>query len=97
MISYSFHPEAEAELSDAALFYESRVNGLGQFFLAEVQRIVALICAFPDAGAPIRPQLRRTLVDRFPYAVVYRHASGSVRILAVGHLRRRPGYWRRRK
>ena len=43
MIPYAFHPEAEAELVDAALFYESRVDGLGRSFAAEVQRTVASI------------------------------------------------------
>ena len=97
MIAYSFHPEAEAEFADAALFYESRVEGLGRFFSAEVHRIVSLIRAFPDVGAPIRPHVRRVLVDRFPYAVVYHHDHKSIVILAVAHSRRRPGYWKRRK
>jgi plasmid stabilization system protein ParE len=97
VIPYSFHPEAEAEFSDAALFYESRVQGLGRLFSAEVLRTVTLIRQYPDAGAPLRVPLRRTLVDRFPYAIVYRYDRESVLILAVAHLRQRPGYWRRRK
>lgn len=52
MISYSFHPEAEAELEDASLFYESRMLGLGKSFAAEVERTIALIREFPDAGSP---------------------------------------------
>jgi toxin ParE1/3/4 len=97
VIPYSFHPEAESELADAALFYESRVTGLGRQFSAEVQRIIFLICEYPDAGAPVRLPVRRTLVDRFPYAIVYRHDPESVHILAVAHLRQRPGYWGRRQ
>ena len=96
MIPYSFHPEAEAEFADAALFYESRVAGLGRQFSAEVQRIISLIREYPDAGAPVRLPVRRTPVDRFPYAIVYRRDPGSVLILAVAHLRQRPGYWRSR-
>jgi plasmid stabilization system protein ParE len=94
---YAFHPEAEAELADAALFYESRVHGLGRSFAAEVQRTISLICEYPDAGASADLPVRRALVDRFPYAVVYRPDRESLLILAVAHLRRRPGYWRRRK
>ena len=97
MIPYSFHPEAEAEFVDAALFYESRVAGLGRQFSAEVQRIISLIREYPEAGAPVRLPVRRSLVDRFPYAIVYRHDRESVLILAVAHLRQRPGYWRRRQ
>jgi hypothetical protein len=53
VIPYSFHPAAEAEFADAALHYDSRVAGLGRQFSAEVQRIIALIRAYPDAGAPV--------------------------------------------
>jgi toxin ParE1/3/4 len=97
VIFHAFHPEAEAELEDAAVFYESRMHGLGKSFAAEVERIITLIREFPDAGSPAGPSRRRVLIDRFPYAVVYRHDSDAVVILAVAHQRRRPGYWRRRK
>lgn len=97
MIAYSFHPEAEAELSAAALFYESRVAGLGRLFSTEVQRTIALVREYPDAGAPIRLPIRRAVVDRFPYAIVYRRDREWVHVLAVAHLHRRPGYWRLRK
>ena len=97
MISHFFHPEAEAELEDAALFYESRMPGLGKSFAAEVERTIYLIREFPDAGSPAGPTRRRVLVSRFPYSVVYRHDAESVIILAVAHQRRSPGYWRQRK
>jgi hypothetical protein len=97
VISCSFHPEAETELVEAALFYDSRVEGLGRLFAAEVHRIISYLRAFPDAGAPMHSAARRALVDRFPYAVVYQHGGGGIRVLAIAHLSRRPGYWRRRK
>ena len=55
MILYSFHPDAEAEFAAAALFYKSRVAGLGRSFSAEVQRTISLIREYPDAGALVRP------------------------------------------
>ena len=97
MISYYFHPEADAELEDASLFYESRMAGLGKSFAAEVERTISLIREFPDAGSPVGPRRRRVLVARFPYSVVYRRDPDSVVIIAVAHQRRRPGYWQRRK
>lgn len=97
MIPYSFHPEAEAELTEAASFYESRVAGLGKSFTAEVVRTINLIREHPDAGSPVGLTRRRMLVHRFPYSVVYRRDPESVLILAVAHQRRRPGFWRRRR
>ena len=97
MISYSFHPEAEAELEGASLFYESRVHGLGKSFAAEVEHTIVLIREFPDAGSPAVLPRRRVQVARFPYSVVYRRDPDAIVIVAVAHQRRRPGYWRRRK
>ena len=97
MIPYSFHPEAETEFVDAALFYESRVEGLGRLYAAAVSRIISFVREHPDAGAPVQPDARRVLVGRFPYAVVYQHRHGAILVLAVAHFSRRPGYWRRRK
>ncbi len=97
MIPYSFHPEAEAELEDASLFYESRMPGLGKSFAAEVERTIVLIREYPDAGSPTALPRRRVLVARFPYSVVYRRDPDAIVIVAVAHQRRRPSYWRRRK
>jgi len=97
VISYSFHPDAETELEEASLFYESQVVGLGKSFLAEVDRTISLIRDFPDAGFPVGPARRRVLLDRFPYTIVYQRHPESVAIVAIAHQRRRPNYWRRRK
>ncbi len=97
MIPYTFHPEADAELEEAALFYESRLAGLGKSFASEVERTISLVREFPEAGSLVGPKRRRVLVARFPYSIVYRQESGAIVIVAVAHQRRRPGYWRRRK
>ena len=97
MIPYTFHPEAETELEEAALFYESRLAGLGRSFAVEVERTISLVREFPEAGSSVGPNWRRVVVARFPYAIVYRHDPDAIVIVAVAHQRRRPGYWRRRK
>lgn len=96
MISYAFHPDADAELEEAAIFYEARMAGLGNSFAAEVERTIALVREFPDAGSPVGPNRRRVLIARFPYSIVYRQEPNSILIVAIAHQRRRPGYWRRR-
>ena len=96
MIPHRFHPDADAELAEAALFYESRMPGLGKSLAAEVERTIALLCDFPDAGTPVFADVRRAVVARYPYSIVYRHRAASIEILALAHQRRRPGYWHRR-
>lgn len=40
--------------------------------------------------------MRRVLLARFPYAVLYAVEPGGIVALAFAHTRRAPGYWRDR-
>jgi len=97
LIPYQFHNEAEDEFAETGAFYESRVVGLGKSFTSEVERTVNLIRAYPDSGSPLGQEVRRVLVRRFPYSVIYRHDDKQIFILAIAHQRRHPGYWRYRR
>ena len=97
MILYSFHPEAAEELAEASRFFESRLDGLGSAFADAVEVTITLTRQYPEAGTPFGRSRRRALVRTFPYAVIYEYRTGSIFILAVAHLGRRPGYWRTRE
>lgn len=90
------HPAALAEMAEAARFYEDRAPGLGREFFAEVVVVIRSAVENPDAGMTQEPPYRRMLCRRFPFAVVYRQVDDELRILAVAHQRRRPGYWKER-
>ena len=92
-MNVSFHPLAERELNDAAEYYESNGAGLGAAFLTEVQRCCEGMFEYPSAGLVMTGSVRRRLIRRFPYALLYRIREDQVRILAVMNLKRRPGYW----
>lgn len=96
MISVLFYSEAQAELIEAASFYEARLVGLGTSFSAEVQACVHFVRTYPEAGAPFGRKLRKMIVKRFPYSVIYRCDESVIYIVAVAHHRRRPGYWKSR-
>ena len=88
-------PEAEAELSAAATWYESRRPGLGVEFVAVIDAALERILDNPDASAVWmrgRP-FRRQVVERFPFVIFYSSSEESVEVYAVAHARRRPGYW----
>ena len=91
------HPEVPQELEAAALWYDERQPGLGGDFLGEYQATLSRILNEPERWRTIRGDNRKLNFHRFPYAIVYRHDRESVLILAVAHLRQRPGYWRRRR
>ena len=89
----SFHDLANLELNEAAQYYESESPGLGQAFITAVERCTDEIIQYPEAGLVVRGSIRRRLIRRFPYAVLYRVKPTEVRILAVMNLKRRPAYW----
>jgi plasmid stabilization system protein ParE len=91
-----FHPEAESELLAGARYYEEQAENLGLDFLAAVEASCERILQFPDIGRPFGDRLRRILVPRFPYGVIYRTEGNRTFIVAVANLYRRPGYWRTR-
>jgi len=88
-----FHRLAEYELNEAAQYYDLEEPGLGAAFLEEVDRCLQSIQAAPEAGAILRGMVRRRLLRRFPYALLYKIKPNGIRILAVMNLRRRPTYW----
>lgn len=89
----SFHRLAERELNEAAQYYDSESRGLGAAFLNEVQRCIGEILERPEAGSVLVGAVRRRLIRRFPYAILYSIKPAVIRILAVMNLRRRPMYW----
>lgn len=92
----TYHPEAEAELIEAAQFYERRVQALGAQFLDAVDLAVRTIQKSPDRWSIIEGDVRHYLMPRFPYAIYYRALSDHIRILAFKHHSRHPDYWRGR-
>ena len=90
---YSFHAQAEAELNDAVDYYNTRRPNLGWEFAEEVYVTIQSILAHPAAWTSLSERTRRCLVRRFPYGVVYQATGDEVRIVAIMHLNRKPGYW----
>jgi plasmid stabilization system protein ParE len=87
---------AVEELREAVRWYEARRAGLGAELFDAVADTVELINSHPEIGEPTSAdrKTRRALVPRFPYQVVYRLRPDEIVIVAVAHLKRRPGYWK---
>jgi plasmid stabilization system protein ParE len=89
------HEDADRELSEAAAYYELERTGLGEAFVAEVEAAFGRVREHPDSAAETRPGIRRLVLLRFPYSLIYEARPDTIRILAVAHQRKRPYYWRR--
>ena len=86
---------ASDELTEAVRWYERQRRGLGSDLFDAVATSVSRIESNPELGTPISSDglTRRVLVSRFPYQIVYRLRRVEIVIVAVAHLKRRPGYW----
>jgi len=96
VVTLNWHDAAQSEFGEAAVYYEREVEELGARFIAQVEVAVAQILA-----APLRPrcfvgECRKVRVERFPYSLIYRVKCGQLQIIAVAHMKRRPGYWKKR-
>jgi hypothetical protein len=93
--------EAELEAADAIRWYEQERPGLGAEFEAAIDVALSLlesdlVPSVPAAGAPGRRGVRRIVLRRFPFDVVFRLSASKALVVAFAHHSRRPGYWRHR-
>ena len=93
--------EAEEEIAHAIDRYENEREGLGLEFWTELSDAMDTLddpgpeCG-PVIGLPPELGVRRKLLSRFPYTIVFVEGDAFVRVISVMHGHRRPAYWRRR-
>ena len=93
-MTYELHPEAEAELNNAALHYAKQASkGIALAFLAEFERVAELLESNQQLGTKSHAGLRVYPLRRFPYSIVYRAMTSGPYLYAVAHQRQEPGYW----
>jgi plasmid stabilization system protein ParE len=88
-----FHPEAAAEFDEAMAYYEHEAPAVVDAFESEVMRTVVFVEQFPEAAPIDRGNVRCKLITRFKYELYYAVEPDRLRVLALCHEKRRPGYW----
>lgn len=93
-----FRPAAEAELEEAAdwYLYEKQSPQAALGFLDEIDTAIERISSEPERGPRYSLGTHRYMLNRYPYMVIYLIKDDSIRVIAVAHTSRRPGYWRER-
>jgi plasmid stabilization system protein ParE len=89
-------PEAEADAQAAFRWYNEQVPGLGQEFLAEIDRALASIQANPEMSRKLHHEYRRVLARRFPYGIFYAVHAERIVVFAILHTARDPQLWKER-
>jgi plasmid stabilization system protein ParE len=88
-----FSKLASLELEDAIAFYETELAGLGLRFKEEIKSSILRINEHPEAWSIERGEIRKALLHRFPYKILYAIERERIIILAIAHQHRKPNYW----
>ncbi len=96
MKPHAFHPEAAEEYADAANYYTQIYSELGGRFYGEMERLIQDIRREPRRFRRFDPPAQRHFSNVFPYAVIYVEQPDRIWILALMHMKLRPGYWKHR-
>lgn len=91
-----FMPAARLEVTEAQDWYEKEQAGLGSEFRAEVDYQVERIQQNPLQFPRVMPDVHRTKLKRFPYALFFRLLDETIYVIACFHSSRNPINWQLR-
>jgi plasmid stabilization system protein ParE len=88
---------AEVDITDAAIWYHNQQSGMGQEFLNEIESAIATAAENPFRFPCLRrkPEVRRILVNRFPYRIFFIRRDDAVVVFRVLHSARHDREWKR--
>jgi plasmid stabilization system protein ParE len=97
MMSYAHTPDSLEDIGNVRDYYNGIRKGLGDEFLNEFDYFMDLVCRNPESFDPVGTLgYRRAILDRFPYAVIYRVDRDVVIVTVVVHTSKAPKAWLRR-
>jgi plasmid stabilization system protein ParE len=88
-----FSKYAKQELDDATQYYEIEYQGLGKRFKEEVRKAAKRISEYPEAWSVERGDVRKCILHKFPYKLLYSVEINHIFIIAVAHQHRKPDHW----
>ena len=87
---------ADREVYDAVAWYDQQGSNVSRGFLDDLDRAVRLAKTYPLLATQIEPEIRRRLLVRYPYSLIYGIHDDTLVIIAVAHQQREPRYWAER-
>ncbi len=88
-----FLEPAYLEYREAVEFYNLQSEGLGNKFIAEIDRTISIIKNYPESFTEYTERTRKAVVNIFPYNIFYSVKEGNIIVLAVAHQHRKPNFW----
>ena len=96
MIPFRIIRAAQRDVRKIRRYNDRQSPGLGDEFLREFAHTVRLIREYPEGSTEVRPGIRRALLRRFKYSILYQLKDGEAIIIAVMHHRQKPDTWLKR-
>ena len=93
---FIFHQEALLEYEKAAVYYSKISKELSISFIETIESGLKEILEYPEGRQIIEEDIRRYLIKRFPFGIYYTIESDYIQIIAIMHMKRKPGYWKDR-
>lgn len=69
------------------------MQGSGAASKEEVKKAALQVAEYPKAWAIERGEVRKCLLHKFPYKVMYSVEEDHILVIAVAHQHRKPDYW----
>jgi plasmid stabilization system protein ParE len=90
--------EADAEIVEAIQWYDDRRPGLGDEFRKRIATALSQLADNPRRFSRLETvklpdEIRRVMLDRFPYLLIYKVFAEEVLVIACTHAHRDPCYW----
>jgi hypothetical protein len=92
-----FRPQAEVEVLAAQQWYEERRVGLGDEFRTVIDEVIERVSHQPESFPRVHGEMRRALVQRFPFGLCFEIIGNQVVVLGVVHGHRDPKTWKSRR
>ena len=89
-------PDAEQDLVSICDWYESKRTGLSTRFVAQLDATLESIAERPRSFPIAARTARRSLMDRFPYLVLFLESGPQILVIGVFHTARNPSTWLQR-
>ncbi|NUM52202.1 MAG: type II toxin-antitoxin system RelE/ParE family toxin [Candidatus Hydrogenedentes bacterium] len=90
------HRLARRDFVRAMEYYKKRSRVAVPGWIEELDAGIDLIRQFPGGMPEMEPGVRRLILKRYPYCLIYTLQDNTAVIVAVVHQRRKRRYWKRR-
>ncbi len=87
---------AKRDFNDGLRWYRKQSDQAADNFIKRTLETARLIAADPTRYRQVLPGIRSLHYKKYPYSLIYRILPDTIKVYAVAHEKRRPGYWKRR-